>query len=180
MTLAWILIQAILLKVQKVFAGDYANAEPVTINVADSSGTTVATHTFASSDFTRLASGVVTLTPTQQGASFECDENYTISETMDGMDDYTVSFAGTNSADATIADSDDNAQTYTFTTSTENDVVTVVVTNTWKTDHNPPITGFGSDSNFNRTLLIALAAAVTVAAGGYGVYRVYKPKKENE
>lgn len=43
-----------------------------------------------------------------------------------------------------------------------------------------PITGFFDNDESNYGILIAILALLAVSGGGFGVYRVYRPKKENE
>ncbi len=165
------------LKVQKEFKGDYAVAGPVTIQVKDSDGILVATKSFAEADFTPLKSEVAEVV-LEAGKTLESGDFYTVSETGVDTEFYKVSYAGTSAQGALTANYNDQTDTtYTFKTDTEDDVVTVVVTNTWKTEKNPPITGFNSDSKFNPFFI---AAAIIAALGGTGTWYMVKRKKETE
>lgn len=165
------------LKVQKEFKGDYAIAGPVTIQVKDADGTLVAQKSFAKDDFAQLKSGVSEVV-LETGKALESGEYYTVSETNVDSDFYTVTYEGTSEENTLTTNYNEQTDTtYTFKTDTQDDVVTVVVTNTWKTEKNPPITGVFDNSKYNPFFI---AAAVVAIFGGSGTAYMVRRKKETE
>ena len=165
------------LKVQKEFKGDYAVVGPVEIQVKDADGTLVAKKSFTKNDFTHLKTGITEVV-LETGKTLESGDYYTVSETGVDSEFYTVTFAGTSERNTLTSSYNEQTDTsYTFKTDTKDDVVTVVVTNTWKTEKNPPITGVFEDSKLNPFFI---AAAIVALLGGTGTAYVVKRKKETE
>lgn len=170
------------LYITKIFDGDYVVPEGVRFVLTGSDSSTQNIE-IAADQFTRLSSGEKKLTDElRTGVTYTLEEQF-LEETDIVYNTTATQQNGTTGQPAALADTDatDGKTIFQFTVAASEDPgrVTIVVTNE-DTSEPPVITGVNEKESTPPTaLLIALASTVVLGTGGYGVYRIYRPGKEN-
>lgn len=171
------------MSIDKHFTGGYANLQKVTITA-----TPIVNNNPVTADAKSVVFDVSDFNATTYEANapktisgLEADKTYLITETFDAGDGekakYNVLYTVTeNNVEVADADNDLENKEFKLVKGNNDKTVSVLVTNE---AIDIPVTGYSENDTSTQILLIVLAATATVAAGGYGVYRVYKPKKEN-
>lgn len=103
----------------------------------------------------------------------EVQDGYTLTVTSDPSDLYDVLYLAGKTGETLVeigSDEDEISDPVTI-----NDAKTIDITH-----HigDIPVTGFGAGDESTYGILIAILAVMAVSGGGYAVYRVYKPRKE--
>lgn len=171
------------MSIDKHFTGGFANLQKVTITA-----TPIVNNTPVEADAKSVSFDVSDFNTTTYEANtpktisdLEADKTYLITETFDAGDGekakYKVLYTVTeNNIEVADADNDLENKEFKLVKGNNDKTVSVLVTN--EANIIPP-TGYSDNTDSSNVLLIALAATATLAAGGYGVYRVYRPRKES-